>query len=282
MKLCSVQPHMSDSISGGVSTITRWMKKAADSGADLVVFPEMMLTGYDFHLHDLFKDSSWPAQVDKALTELSSVVDASGTSALVGLPYRLGEGQLNALVLLEPEREAVLAGARSHLPVGDRNRWGFVEPDDRLPVNFRGILFGSIFCAEVLNLDYTQNRGLERSDVILWPGVLGSDYDENNDITRDWNVEYARKIARCYNVPVIQSNYFAYASDISIQTALDSAKMLGGSVSCDASGQILDQASWTAEDMRSFEIRKVDGAVVVTPSAEVPLSESHAKTLTDA
>ena len=149
-------------------------------------------------------------------------------------------------------------------------------------MNFQGILFGSIFCAEALYLDYTQGKGLERSDVMLWPGVVGSDYDENKDITRDWNVEYARKIARCYNVPVIQSNYIAYASDISIQTALDSAKMLGGSVACDASGQILNQASWTEEDMRSFEISKVDGAVVVTPSAEEPLSEFHTKTLTDA
>lgn len=281
MKLCTIQPRMPDSIDDGVSKTTRWIQEAAQSGADIVVFPEMMLTGYDFHLHDLFKDSSWPVQVDKALTELSSVVDASGTSALIGLPYRLGEGQLNALVLLEPEREAVLAGARSHLAIGDRNHWGFVEPDDRLPVNFRGILFGSIFCAEALNLDYTQDKGLERSDVILWPGVVGSDYDENKDITRDWNVEYAGKIARCYNVPVIQSNYLAYANDISIQTAFDSGKMLGGSIACDASGRILDQASWTEEDMRSFEISKVDGAVVVTPLAEESLSESHAKALSN-
>ncbi|MCY3713421.1 MAG: hypothetical protein OXH02_09050 [Gemmatimonadetes bacterium] len=279
MKLCTVQPHMTDSISSGVNAITRWIEKAAKSGTDLVVFPEMMLTGYDFHLHDLFKDSSWPAQVDEALSELRSVVDASGTSALVGLPYRFGEGQLNALVLLEPGREAVLAGARSHLPVGDRNRWGFVEPDDRLPVNFRGILFGSIFCAEALNLDYTKDKGLERSDVILWPGVLGSDYNENKDITRDWNAEYAKKIARCYSVPVIQSNYLAYASDISIQTALDSNRMLGGSVACDASGQILDQASWTEVDMRSFKLTRTDGTVVVTPTVGEHLSESHARTL---
>ena len=119
MKLCTVQPHMSGFYSPAVSReITRWIHRAADSGADVVVFPEMMLTGYDMHLHDLFKDTRWQTQVEEALTELSKVVDASGTSAFVGLPYRFGEGQLNALVLLEPGREAVLAGARSHLFVG--------------------------------------------------------------------------------------------------------------------------------------------------------------------
>ena len=275
MKLCTIQPSMPDSIDDGVRKSTRWIEEAAQSGADLVVFPEMMLSGYDFHLHDLFKDASWPEQVDKALTTLSSVVDRSGTSALVGLPYFLGEGQLNALVLLEPGREAVLAGARSHLPIGDRNRWGFVEPDDRLPVNFQGILFGSIFCAEVLNLDYTQGKGLERSDVILWPGVCGSEYNENKDITRDWNTEFARKIASCYNVPVIQSNYLSYASEISTQTGLENRRMLGGSIACDASGRILDQASRTEEEMRLFEISRVDSTVVVTPTANQRESESQ-------
>lgn len=264
MKLCAVQPHMPDSIADGVSKITRWIERAAESGADLVVFPEMMLTGYDHQLHDLFKDSSWHMQVDKALTELSCVVDASGTSAFVGLPYRFGEGHLNALVLLKPDSQAVLAGARSHLPVGDRKHWGFVEPEDRFPADFQGISFGSVFCAEALNLDYTQGKGLERSDIRLWPGVIGSDYNESRDITRDWNAELARKIASFYNAPVIQSNYLTYATETSAQTALESNRMLGGSIACDASGYVLDQASRTDEEIRWFELVRVNGAVKVT------------------
>ncbi len=264
MKLCTVQPHMSDSITDSVREITRWIEKAAKSGADIVVFPEMMLTGYDHHLHDLFKDTSWHRQVDEALTELSSVVDASGTSAFVGLPYPYGEGHLNALVLLEPDSHAVLAGARSHLPIGDRKVWGFVEPEDRVPADFQGIAFGSIFCAEAHNLDYTQGKGLERSDVILWPGVIGSDYNENRDIIRDWNAELAREIASFYNVPVIQSNYLTYATDISSQDALENNRMLGGSISCDATGRILDQASRTDDEMRWFELIRVNSNVQVT------------------
>ena len=264
MKLCTVQPHMSDSISDNVSVITRWIQTASESGADIVVFPEMMLTGYDHHLHDMFKDTNWHKQVDEALTELSRVVDASGTSAFVGLPYPYNDGHLNALVLLKPECDAVLAGARSHLPVGDRNRWGFVEPEDRVPADFHGISFGSIFCAEAHNLDYTQGKGLEKSDVILWPCVVGSDHNEKRKITRDWNAELARKIASFYNVPVLQSNYLTYATDISTQSVLESNRILGGSIACDASGQVLDQASRTDEEIRWFELSRVNGTVKVT------------------
>ena len=282
MKLCTIQPHMPDSISDSVRAITSWIEKAAQSGADVVVFPEMMLTGYDLHLHDLFKDTRWHMQVEEALTELSSVVDATGTSAFVGLPYPYGDGHLNALALLRPSHQAVLAGARSHLAIGDRNRWGFVEPADRAPADFQGISFGSVFCAEAHNLDYTQGRGLESSDVILWPGVIGSDYNENREITRDWSVELARKIASFYNVPVIQSNYISYASESSTQTGLDSSRMLGGAIACDATGHVLDRTSRTEEDIRSFDINRIDGTVVVTPIAEERSSESHAKTLADA
>ena len=285
MKLCAVQPHMSDSITENVQETTKWIHKAAESGADVVVFPEMMLTGYDVHMIELFDTFDWHAQVDEALNELGSVVDAVGVSALVGGPYRCGNGQLNALLLLQPGKEAVLAGARSHLPVGDRNRMGFVEPQDRLPVTVQGIAFGSIYCSEVYYLDYIQGKGLEESDIILWSSVFISDVNEKGNVIRDRNVEFAREIASVFNGPVIQSNYVSYASDTSTQDSLRKGRTLGGSVACDASGQVLDQASWSEEEMRFFEINREDGGIVVIPVSEKHASEhrtaSHMKTLTN-
>ena len=40
MKLCTVQPHMSDSINENVKEITKWIHRASESDADVVVFPE--------------------------------------------------------------------------------------------------------------------------------------------------------------------------------------------------------------------------------------------------
>ena len=268
MKLCTVQPHMSDSISENMSEITKGIQRASESGADVVVFPEMMLSGYDIHIIELFATSEWHAQVDEALNELSNVVDAAGISALVGSPYRYGTGHLNALLLFRPCKETVLAGARSHLPVGDRNQLGFVEPRDRSPVSVQGIAFGSVFCNEVLHLDYTQGKGLERSDIILWSSVALCDRNEKGVITRNRNAEFARVIASFYHVPVIQSNYVSNASDTFTKINAEKGRTLGGSVACDAFGNILDQASWTEEEMRSFEISQDNGSIVVTPLNE--------------
>ncbi len=272
MKLCAIQPQMSDSIDANVTEITKWIHRAADVDGDVVVFPEMMLTGYDHHLHGFFKDPDWHAQVDEALTELGGVVDAAGSSALFGLPYPFGEGHLNALMLIRPYKKPILAGARSHLPVGDRNLWRFVEPHDRTPVKIKGISLGSIFCAEAHHLEYTTGKGLECSDVILWPGVIGCDYNEKREVTRDWNVELAQKIAGFFKVAVIQSNYLSYATELSAQDMLESSRMLGGSIACDSSGRVLDQASRTEQEMRSFEISRINGAVQVTPLGREEIS----------
>ena len=279
MKLCAVQPHMSDSIDENVTEITRWIRKSAAVGADVVVFPEMMLTGYDVHLIELFATTDWHVKVDEALDTLANVVADAGISAFVGSPYRFGSGQLNALLLLQPGKGIVLAGGRSHLPVGDRNQMGFVEPPDRSPANVRGISVGSVFCNEVLHLDYTQGKGLERSDIILWSSVALSDKNEKGDITRNRNAEFAQAIAGFYNVPVIQSNYVSNASDDFTKINEERGRTLGGSVACDASGRVLDQASWTEEDMRSFEISKADGSIVITPIASEHLPASQATTL---
>ncbi len=131
---------------------------------------------------------------------------------------------------------------------------------------------GSIFCAEAHHLEYTKGKGLESSDVILWPGVFGSDYSEKREITRDWNVELARKIARFYKVAVIQSNFLSYATEMSAQNALEINQILGSSVACDASGRVLDQASRTEQEMRSFEISRINGAVQVTPLGREEIS----------
>lgn len=279
MKLCAVQPYMSDSIDENVIEITSWIRKAAAVSADVVVFPEMMLTGYDIHMVELFATTDWHAKVEEALDTIANEVADAGISALVGSPFRFGSGQLNALLLLQPRKEIVLAGGRSHLPVGDRNRMGFVEPPDRSPANVRGIALGSVFCNEVLHLDYTQGKGLERSDIILWSSVALSDMNEKGDITRNRNAEFAQAIAGFYNVPVIQSNYVSNASDAFTEINEERGRTLGGSVACDASGRVLDQASWTGEDMRSFEISKVNGSIVVTPTASKHLPSSQATTL---
>ncbi len=278
MKLCTVQPHMPDTIAGSVRSITRWIHRAAASGADVVVFPEMMLSGYGIHLFGLFKTNDWYVQVEEAFGAIGKVAREAKINVLVGSPYRITNHYLNALVLLMGDETPVLAGGRTQIEKGIKIHWGFGEAQVRTPVEIHGIAFGSVFCDESVHLDLTKGKGLEISDIILWPSVTCSWTDENRNITKDNAREGARQIALCYGVPVIHANYISYASEKENEQSEARDRTLGGAVVCDASGRILDQASWTEEEMRSFEISKIDGTVVVTPIADQRTSEAHAKT----
>lgn len=279
MKLCTVQPHMSDSIEENVRLISKWIHRAAKSGAAVIVFPEMMLTGYGIHLFDLFKTNDWYVQVEEAFGVIGKVAGEVEVNVLVGSPFRNNGHYLNGLVLLRGDETPVLAGGRTQIEKGIKIHWGFGEAKNRTPVDLLGIAFGSVFCDESVNLDLTKGKGLEKSDIILWPSVTCSWTDENRSITKDNAREGAKQIAQCYGVPVIHANYLSYASEKENEQSNARDRTLGGAVACDASGRILDQASWTEENIRSFDLNRIDGQVVVTPTADQRSSESHMKTL---
>ena len=245
------------------------MRKAADRGAELAVFPEMMLTGYDSHLHEFFKISKWFEQVEEALRDLSTVADETGIAALVGSPYPSGDGYLNALLLLKDGETPMLAGARTFLNEGWKKVFGFVEAQDRSPVHIQGIAFGSVFCAEASFLDHTTGKGLENSDVILWVSVSTSQKDEQGQIIRDGPGEGVKAISQLYGVPVIQSNYVSQAVYDSQIREASKGRILGGSVICDTSGQILRRASLTEEEMLICDVKQVGDTVIVLPVEDV-------------
>lgn len=253
MRICAVQPAMCSTIAENADAAAKWTRIAATHGADLVAFPEMMLTGYDSHLHELFKEPDWYDEVEEELRGLSGVAAETETRILVGAPYRIGDHYLNALILLEGDRKPRLAGARGFIVEGWRKMWGFVEARDRAPSKIDGFKIGSIFCAEASFLERVEDVGLEESEIILWPSGL---------IVKDGCRRRAKEIAGRFRVPVIQSTYALGAS------SSDNDNELCGGVVCNASGEILIEASHGEETILSCDIeRRTDGIHVTAVSA---------------
>ena len=96
--LAQVNPRVGD-LSGNAAIIRNFSKKAAELGASLVAFPEMVLTGYpieDLSLRKSFQQASQKALsqlandlVHDGLKDLTVVVgylDATGGDASLGIP----------------------------------------------------------------------------------------------------------------------------------------------------------------------------------------------------
>ena len=132
-------------LAGNAQTIVDWTRRAAARGADLVLFPEMMLTGYpveDLALRDSFVDASIAAIRD---TAARLAVDGLGGICVVagyldrkaGLTPRTGQpasAALDAAALLYGG-EVVVTTAKHHLPnYGVFDEYRYFVPGNRLPV----------------------------------------------------------------------------------------------------------------------------------------------------
>jgi NAD+ synthase (glutamine-hydrolysing) len=132
-------------LTGNAAAVLEWTRRAADSGADLVVFPEMMLTGYpveDLALRASFVTASIAALEDTArrlaeagLGGIAVVTGYLGRQA--GVIDRVGVpagAPLDAAALLHGGR-VVVTTAKHHLPnYGVFDEYRYFVPGNCLPV----------------------------------------------------------------------------------------------------------------------------------------------------
>jgi predicted amidohydrolase len=80
-------------IQGNLDKALRLVREARAAGADLLLFPEMALTGYP--PEDLLLRPGFLDQSERALAELVAGVD--GIDVVIGHPWREGASRYNAL-----------------------------------------------------------------------------------------------------------------------------------------------------------------------------------------
>ncbi|WP_319463328.1 NAD+ synthase [Micromonospora sp. RTP1Z1] len=195
LALCQVNPTVGD-IAGNADLVRRWTRKAADAGAQLALFPELMLTGYP--VEDLVFRRSFVAASKAALQGLAADLAADGLGELpvlvgyldadgppqVSADAEPGRGARNSAALLH--RGAVVATYfKHHLPnygVFDEDRY-FV-PGNTLTV----VRIGGVDVALTICEDLWQAGGpfavARQAGVGLVLNINGSPYELNKDDIR--------------------------------------------------------------------------------------------------
>ena len=162
--VAQVNPTVGD-VGGNAAAIRQHWRAAAGKGADLVVFPELCLSGYP--PEDLVQK---PFFLDAVHTEIDRFVELSREASaglLFGTPWREDDRVYNAAVLID--RGTIAVRLKHDLPnydVFDEKRV-FAAGALPGPVDFRGLRIGIPICEDVWTPDVLEclaETGAELAD----------------------------------------------------------------------------------------------------------------------
>jgi len=178
LAIAQINPHVG-AIEKNTDLIVAQLIEAKSAGADLVVFPELCVTGYP--PEDLLLRPSLDRRVDEALAKISR--ECEGIVAVVGFPER-HENELKNAAGVFANAKLVSSYHKRKLPnyqVFDEHRY-FTPGDDLCTVDIEGIQFGITICEDIWHKGVgAEQRGIG-ADVIL--NLSASPFHQNKQAER--------------------------------------------------------------------------------------------------
>jgi len=237
-------------VDANAAAVLRWARRAADEGADLVVFPEMTITGYP--IEDLALRASFRRGAEAALQRAATELEAAGLGGLAVLVGSVGEhGATSPEGHHRPTNQAVLLRHgrvearydKHHLPnygVFDEYRI-FTPGDEVLVLDVAGRRVGVVICEDIWQ-DGGPVSEMDEHDVDLLVVLNGSPYEEGKGHVR---TELAARRAREVDAPVAYVNLVGGQDDLVFD---------GGSFVVDTDGTLLASAPQFVEHLLLWDL----------------------------
>ncbi len=199
--LAQINPMVGD-LAGNAGLIAAAVTAAQEASANLIVFPEMIVTGYP--VEDLALRPSFQAASIRAVQEIA----ASITGEIVAVVGYLDQGPKNAVAIIH-DGKIRATYVKRHLPnygVFDEFR-NFVAGDQSLVVRIHGVDVAVAICEDIWHsLDSIASRT---------PGLLvvpnGSPFERNKD---DVRLALVQKRAKEISAPVAYVNMTGGQDDL--------------------------------------------------------------------
>jgi predicted amidohydrolase len=150
MKICAAQTRpLKGDIQTNIANHKKLIALAIDNGADLIVFPELSLTGYE---PGLAKDLATTKE-DKRLDEFQQISDANKITIGLGVPTKSGAGVLISMIFFQPGRpRQIYSKQQLH---SDEFPY-FVGGDNQIILTIDDIKIAPAICYESLQPDHSE------------------------------------------------------------------------------------------------------------------------------
>ncbi|MCC2308097.1 NAD+ synthase [Cellulomonas chengniuliangii] len=238
-------------LDGNSQAVLAWSQRAAEAGADLVVFPEMTITGYP--IEDLALRASFRRGAERALERTAAELDARGMGDLAVLVGTVGDtaSREHEGAPARPTNQAVLLQHgtvarrydKHHLPnygVFDEFRI-FAPGDDICVIDVRGHRVGVVVCEDIWQ-DGGPVSEMDENEVALLVVLNGSPFEEGKGHIR---TELAARRARQVDAPVAYVNMVGGQDDLVFD---------GGSFVVAADGTLLASAPQFVEHLLVWDL----------------------------
>jgi NAD+ synthase (glutamine-hydrolysing) len=218
--------------------------------ADIIVFPELSITGYP--AEDLLLRPSFVNAAAEAVNELKNTI--RDIHCVVGHPHHSAKGLHNACSLIY--NGTILSRyAKQHLPnygVFDEKRY-FVPGDSASVISIHGVLVGITICEDLWFTGPAQQAATLGARIILSPNA--SPFEINKQSRRE--VMLAER-TKANGIPIVYVNCVGGQDDLVFD---------GGSMAVDSKGTVYQHAGFFNETLNlvECEVSSADAILQHTP-----------------
>lgn len=233
-------------MSGNATKVVHWAARAKkELGADVIVFPELALTGYP--PEDLLLRPGLYRRIAEALGRIRE--QTHGIDVVLGYPWRTEAGAFNSASLLR-DGQVVATYEKQHLPnygVFDEKRY-FVPGSAPVIVDLKGIPVGLSICEDIWVAGPMQQAVAAGARLML--NLNASPFHVGKWLEREATLRDRVWEGR---IPVVYVNLVGGQDELVFD---------GGSLVMGADGEVYLRAESFTEDLYTLDFNVVDGAVV--------------------
>lgn len=172
MRIALYQCTGSGSVASNLDIMAGVLREAASAGAQLVVFPEMFLTGYNIgdDIWHLAETADGPSAQKAA-----AMAKEAGVALCFGFPERAGDAVYNSLLLVDASGRLLTTYRKVHLYGSEENRL-FTPGEEIVLTRLEGWNVGLAICYDTEFPEMIRAQALAGAELILSPTALMEPY----------------------------------------------------------------------------------------------------------
>lgn len=208
----------------------KWIKQAIQNNADILVFPELSVTGYEPDLAENLATN----QDDRRLDEIQSLSDRNGITIGVGLPTKDESDTFVSMIIFQPHMERITYSKQYLYPPEEPI---FKAGKNPLVLNFETEIISPAICYETFNKAHCEFAKRNKATIYI-ASVLSS----INGI--DAELKKLSDIAKNNNLVTFMANYVGESGGY---------KCAGKSSVWDTTGKLIGQLDSETEGILIYD-----------------------------